>query len=534
MQVPARLQDQALRPAGGRLAALAALVLMAAATVAALPAGQAPAPLPAPAVPASLRIGVSGAGGRVVVETLPLEDYVARVLSGEGQPKAAPAAQEALAIVIRTFAVANRQRHRAEGYDLCDTTHCQVMRSVLPAARRAAEATAGRVLLDRGRPAFVFYSAHNGGRPALASEIWPGAVDYQPGDAHDACDGLAGWAADVSTADLERTLRAAGLSGRALTGLTVLDRTPSGRAGRLRAGGFTPETLPAHEFRMAAGRTLGWQRIRSTAFDLAPVAGGYRFTGVGYGHGVGFCVLGAGERAARGEDTASILWAYFRDLAISGTPPLVSSRAATMPTAMAAPPEAARPARPGTPAPPVAPAAALAADIRILLPPFEEHERAIVLALARQTRDEVAARALVAPPATLTIQVHPSMDAFGRATGQPWWVTGATVGTAIDLAPIAHLRQRGVLESAVRYEVASAVVAPHLAEAPAWVRVGAALMLAAPPGATPSVDAGRVTCPTEADLLRPVSGGAQREAMLRAERCVRREIARGRALTALR
>ncbi len=38
----------------------------------------------------------------------------------------------------------------------------------------------------------------------------------------------------------------------------------------------------------------------------------------------------------------------------------------------------------------------------------------------------------------------------------------------------------------------------------------------------------------EMELLRPVSGGAQREAMLRAERCVRREIGRGRRLTEIR
>lgn len=531
MQVPARLQDEAVtrgpraRPPA---AAVLAVLVMAAAGV-----GHAQPPAVA-LVPATVRIGITMADGRVAAETLPIEDYVARVLSGEGQPKAAPAAQEALAIVIRTFAAANLRRHRAEGYDLCDTTHCQVMRPVLPAARAAAEATTGRVLLDRGRPAFVFYSAHNGGRPALASEIWPGAVDYVPGEAHDACDDLAGWTAEVTTADVERTLRAAGLAGRALTRLSVVDRTASGRAGRLRAEGFVPDTLSAHEFRMAAGRALGGQRIRSTAFDLAPTAAGYRFTGAGYGHGVGLCVLGAGRRAARGEDTATILWAYFRDLAISGTPRLVTSRTTAVPPVMAAPPEAVRPGGSAAPVPPVAPAAAMATDIRIALPPFEEHERAIVLALARQTRDDVAARALVAAPGSLTIQVHPSMDAFGRATGQPWWITGATVGTGIDLAPIAHLRQRGVLESTVRYEVASAVIAPHLAAAPAWVRVGAALFYTAPAGTAAPAESGRLSCPTDAELLRPVSGGAQREAMLRAERCVRREIARGRRLTALR
>ena len=529
MPVSPRLHDEAVIATPRlRIAATLATLWLASAD------GRAQTPVVAPS-PATLRIGVTQPDGRVAVEAIPLEEYVARVLSGEGQPKAAPAAQEALAIVIRTFALANRHRHRGEGYDLCDTTHCQVMRPVLPAAKAAADATAGRVLLDRGRPAFVFYSAHDGGRPALASEVWPGAVDYAPGEPNDVCGDEPGWTVDLTSGEAERALRAAGLSGRSLKGLTIVDRTASGRVGRLRAEGFTPDIVNANDFRMAAGRTLGWQRVRSTAFDLAPTPTGYRLSGVGYGHGVGLCVVGAGKRAARGQDTPTILRAYFRDLTVSGPPfPRSTTIAAARPAppAIAAPPTPAVP-RPVTPAPPVAPAAVLATDIRLTLPAFLEHDRALVLGLARQTRDAVAARALVQAPAAIAVQVHPDMEAFGRATGQPWWVTGATVGTTIDLPPLDHLRQRGVLESAIRYEVASAVVAPYLTSAPTWVRVGAAMFYIAP-ASTGDTGGTRVTCPTDAELLRPVSGGAQREAMLRAERCVRREIGRGRRLTEIR
>src|SRR5918995_907486 len=104
--------------------------------------------------------------------------YVAQVLAGEGQPKAADAAQQALAITARTFAMANRNRHRAEGFDLCDTTHCQVVRPATPLTTRAAKATSGRVLLHQGQPAFVFYSAWCGGGTGLASQVWPGAIQY--------------------------------------------------------------------------------------------------------------------------------------------------------------------------------------------------------------------------------------------------------------------------------------------------------------------------------------------------------------------
>ena len=99
-----------------------------------------------------LRIGIARPGGRSTIAAIPLEVYVARVLAGEAARDSPPAALEALAITIRTFALANRGRHRADGFDLCDQTHCQVLRTATPATERAAAATAGRVLLYQGVP----------------------------------------------------------------------------------------------------------------------------------------------------------------------------------------------------------------------------------------------------------------------------------------------------------------------------------------------------------------------------------------------
>ncbi len=491
-----------LAPGAGRLAAVPA-----AAPAAASP--SAPAALPArsgpPATDAALRavsgarvvrVGGARARGSVRIETLPLEEYVARVISGEGQPRAGAAAHEALAIVIRTFALANRHRHRAEGYDLCDSTHCQVMRPALPVAREAALATAGRVLLDRGQPAFVYYSAHCGGIPALASEVWPGAVDYPPGEPHDdACADQPGWSNELTTAQVQQALRAAGGRGRRLESLTIAARTASDRAARLNVAGFVPATVSAYEFRMAVGRTIGWQIVRSTAFEVKRTAAGYRFSGVGYGHGVGLCVVGAGRRAARGETATQILRAYFGDLAEStmgattltraGGPAAGPRSAAVPPPSRGVPPvPAVTPAPPvpaGSPAAPRAVASSAVASsavggIRLVLPPGAESEAVALLDLARRTRAEVAARAGIADPAAMTITVHPTVEAFGRATGQPWWGAASTVGTDIDVLPLAELRRRGTLESTLRQEVAHVVLDGALRARPAWVRTGAAIV----------------------------------------------------------
>src|SRR5512135_3013514 len=73
-----------------------------------------------------MRVGFERPDGSHNIQSIALETYVARVLAGEAARESPPAALEALAIAIRTFAVVNRNRHNADGYDVCDTTHCQV------------------------------------------------------------------------------------------------------------------------------------------------------------------------------------------------------------------------------------------------------------------------------------------------------------------------------------------------------------------------------------------------------------------------
>ena len=457
----------------------------------------------------TVRLGRTLPNGRVKVETLDLDDYLAQVLAGEGQPRAGDAAQQALAITARTFALANRNRHRSEGYELCDTTHCQVLRPASAITRRAAESTSGLVLLHQGQPAFVFYSAWCGGKSELASQVWPGAIDYsyEPALHDEACEDEPGWDSEVRVEDIERGLRAAGLRGSRLRNLRVLSRNTSDRVATLLIEGFTPSEITGNEFRMAVGRIAGWQSIKSTAFDIDRTSGGYRFTGRGFGHGVGLCVVGAGRRALKGATAEEILKFYFPGLTTGPTgSPITTTIAASAPRK-------------------VEPTAA--ADVALALSAAEESERQVVLSLVRRSRDEIAKATGIAIPARLRITVHPSVESFGRTTGQPWWVSGATVGAAIDLLPITILRQQGQLDRTIRHEVTHALLDATLAKRPMWVREGAAAYFAAPESsrtARPS----RVECPSDAELLRPVSAGVQRDAYARAEACFARGIAGGK------
>jgi stage II sporulation protein D len=260
-----------------------------------------------------VRVGpASGSTGRMT--TLPLELYVARVLAGEGEPNAADAARQALAVAIRTYAVANAARHGADGFDLCDSTHCQVLRAATSATRRAALATAGRILTYNGSPAQLFYSASCGGYSQSADQAWPGAeypyLRVAPDEVH---QDDPSWALSLTLDEIDRALKRAGFTGR-LRSIRIAERNTSGRASRLEVAGLTPGVVAGEQFRMAIGPVT----LRSTSFSIDTDNGNVvRFTGRGYGHGVGMCVIGAGRRAARGESTAAILAQYYPGLELT-------------------------------------------------------------------------------------------------------------------------------------------------------------------------------------------------------------------------
>lgn len=455
------------------------------------------------------RLGRTLPNGTSKIERIAVNEYIAQVLAGEGQPRAADAAQEALAITARTFAMANRNRHRSEGFDLCDTTHCQVVRPATTITRKAAEVTSGRVLLHQGQPAFVFYSAWCGGHTELASQVWPGAVDYARGESREdeACEGEPPWTSEVRAGEIERALRAAGLRGSRLRDLRVLARNDSERVARIRVEGFTPSEMSGHEFRMAVGRVAGWQSIKSAAFDVDRTGAGYRFRGRGFGHGVGLCVIGAGRRANRGASAEEILRFYFPGLTIgSAFAPAPSGELRR---------DAAGPATPA------------GRGLSLALPGAEERERATLTALILRSRDEIAKATGAKTAGTLRVTVHPTADSFGRATGQPWWVSGATEGSSIDLLPLTVLRQQGQLDRTVRHEVAHALLDGALVKRPMWVREGAAAYFAAPAAAR-HARPDRVPCPSDIELLRSISAGAQRDAYARAEACFARAMSDGK------
>ena len=116
-----------------------------------------------------------GSGGRVVNKVL-LEDYVRSVVPSEMPTSWAADAVRSQAVAARSYAVRLRDFTNYSGYDICDTTACQVYsgRAVTPnggkrvvrettGGNAAVKATAGRIVTYKGQVALTQFASSNGG-----------------------------------------------------------------------------------------------------------------------------------------------------------------------------------------------------------------------------------------------------------------------------------------------------------------------------------------------------------------------------------
>ncbi|BCS33934.2 hypothetical protein TBR22_A31620 [Luteitalea sp. TBR-22] len=294
-------------------------------------------PPPAPVLPPSgdlvLRIE-TGARGTGQVEAVPLEAYVRDVVVGEiavapQDGSLAGQAYAAQAIVARTYALAVRGRHAAEGFDLCSTTHCQVyVRDQWRRSRWASEVdaavtrTRGQYLSSAGRPIEAVFHAHCGGHTSAAVEVWRTAgAPYLRGVEDPYCvrEQSGDWSSRLELEAVRAALnrRPRTEVGDRLDGVQVLRRDAGGRVVELVLSGARSPVVTAEDFRLAVIAAAGVRSLRSTRFEVARHGTALVFTGRGSGHGVGLCQVGLLGRLRAGQTVAQVLGAYYAGVDLS-------------------------------------------------------------------------------------------------------------------------------------------------------------------------------------------------------------------------
>jgi SpoIID/LytB domain protein len=119
----------------------------------------------------SLALVKRGSGGRTV-NTVLLEDYVRAVVPAEMPTSWLPDAVRVQAVAARSYAVRLRDFSDYAGYDICDTTACQVYGGKdreNAQGDAATKATAGTIVSYGGKVALTQFASSNGGAMAASN-----------------------------------------------------------------------------------------------------------------------------------------------------------------------------------------------------------------------------------------------------------------------------------------------------------------------------------------------------------------------------
>jgi len=433
-------------------------------------------------------------GHLLVTASMPMEEYIAGVLAGETGNFKSDEALKAMAVAARTYAMHFGSRHAVDGFDFCDSTHCQNLRltDVDARLRRIAGSTAGEVLWYDGEPAATYYHAHCGGTTEdghyiLGNDEQRAPYLKQHADTYCVRSGGNQWRSEVSKRDLQRALSAEGVNvpGQ-LRSVAVLHRTSSGRVEFLTVTGSQSITVPALTFRSAIGRNIGWDRLKSNWYEVRVEGDHVAFHGRGSGHGVGMCQTGAEVMGEEGRSYREILSFYY-----PGTKLGVGAQGTQWQQ--------------------------LTSEDVELFTTRPDRDRALMPLATRLMHESEESTGLIYSGGT-KLKVYPTVAAFRDATGEPGWVAASTRGHTIRLQPADLLRDAGTLESTLRHELLHILVESHAkAGTPRWYREGLVLYLAQPNGGTQRSGSFDSVAALERALRAPVSEQELREAYAEAQ-----------------
>lgn len=401
-------------------------------------------------------------GSKVEIDvalTLPSERYVAAVLNAEAATGEPAQSLRALAILARTYALNGSHYAAATGRlaaDLCDSTECQAMR-LGPASQTvedATRATAGETLWFGAGRAEVFFSQNCGGQTEDAGAAWPKlrSTPYLHSRVDPYCSrrDTAAWHAGVPLTMLAEIAKTQGWSVPAqVVSARVAERSASHRALQVAFTGSDAKTaiVSATSLRFGIGRALGWDRVRSDAYEVGVRNGALVFDGRGHGHGVGLCQAGATEMATEGKSAREIIAFYFPGTAVRIAPTddgwqesqtgLLTLRATH---------------------------------------PFSAERTAALLQAWNEAQRRFVPRRAVRPGITFA----PTTEVFRQLTAQAGWALASTTGSAIVLQPETVLQAHGArISETLLHEMLHVLVeAEATGQAPLWLREGLVEVLA--------------------------------------------------------
>jgi stage II sporulation protein D len=267
-------------------------------------------------------------GSIVVVNVLPLEDYLASVVDSEMPVKFPTAARQAQALVARTYALyqmqasadhpffdvhATTQSQKYLGYQYRDQKNRRLA-GESQNSREIVNRTRGMVCTFQGRIFCTYYSAVCGGRTTAGKNVFSDAAPTLQSVECQWCRDAQRyrWKVDFAKSEVESRLTQHFHSqdrpfGTLQTILLIQNSTGTGNAAFDVGDGRYRYRVSSKELR----RILPSSKLDSPNFRIHISAEKLIIEGRGYGHGVGLCQWGARGLALAGRNVLQIIQYYY-------------------------------------------------------------------------------------------------------------------------------------------------------------------------------------------------------------------------------
>lgn len=250
-----------------------------------------------------------------IVNEVYIEHYVAGVVESEAGSKEPKEYYKVQSVICRTYALNNRRRHEAEGFQLCDKVHCQVYHTRSksnPDILRGTQETIGIVIVDSDiNLVTAAFHSNCGGYTCNSEDVWSGYLDYLRARVDDNCiqEPHSYWRYETTTDKWLSYLKSK-------HGYPIND--PIARNAILN---YCPERRditfdPDEDGQDAIDfKTIRYDlKLQSAYFSIDHLNDTVILEGHGYGHGVGLCQEGAMNMAKRGYPYDEILHYYYNNV----------------------------------------------------------------------------------------------------------------------------------------------------------------------------------------------------------------------------
>ncbi len=244
-----------------------------------------------------------------LINNIDIDNYIAGVVEAEVGRNPPQEYFKLQAIICRTYALKNIDRHNAEGFSLCNKVHCQAYhgkpKSLL--IKEAAKETNGIVIVDSDINLITatFYS-NCGGITANSEEVWRQKLYYLRSRKDTFCthENNSIWSKKVLRTNWEAYLKKHNCSNDALNNECSIEYFQNGRE----------QFYWKDDVKIPFVQIRKDFKLKSALFDVEEESQHVLLKGKGFGHGVGLCQEGAMRMAKLGYSYIDILHYYYEDV----------------------------------------------------------------------------------------------------------------------------------------------------------------------------------------------------------------------------